>query len=358
MTVEFYSANYAVARQRFCESAVQLGWHHTSYPIEAPGPLGERLSIDVAISTQQACTHALVVSSGLHGVEGFFGSAVQCAALTTMADQLAVRGMRIIFVHALNPFGFAWSRRVNEDNIDLNRNFAVGDDAYAGSPIGYAKLDALLNPSSPPQWWNHVPLSALPILLREGMPALKQAVAGGQYEFSKGLFFGGRDRSLTVKILEQHLAEWIDDCARVLHLDLHTGLGRWATYRLIADERLSRAWSARLHGCFGEHRIGQPVSSDYEIHGGFGTWAGRRFIDREYLLLYAEFGTYHPLRIILGLRAENQAHHWGHPNKPSTVHAKRRLRRLFCPASREWRARSLAEGLDLIKSSLHILSAR
>ena len=27
------------------------------------------------------------------------------------------------FIHALNPFGFAWLRRVNEDNVDLNRNF-------------------------------------------------------------------------------------------------------------------------------------------------------------------------------------------------------------------------------------------
>jgi hypothetical protein len=26
-------------------------------------------------------------------------------------------------VHALNPFGFAWLRRVNEYNVDLNRNF-------------------------------------------------------------------------------------------------------------------------------------------------------------------------------------------------------------------------------------------
>ena len=28
-----------------------------------------------------------------------------------------------LLVHAINPYGFAWTRRVNEDNADLNRNF-------------------------------------------------------------------------------------------------------------------------------------------------------------------------------------------------------------------------------------------
>jgi hypothetical protein len=28
-----------------------------------------------------------------------------------------------MLIHALNPFGFAWLRRVNEANVDLNRNF-------------------------------------------------------------------------------------------------------------------------------------------------------------------------------------------------------------------------------------------
>ena len=39
-------------------------------------------------------------------------------------------------VHALNPVGFSWVRRVNEDNVDLNRNFVdwtspPRNDAYA-----------------------------------------------------------------------------------------------------------------------------------------------------------------------------------------------------------------------------------
>jgi hypothetical protein len=34
----------------------------------------------------------------------------------------------IVFVHALNPFGFKHHRRVNEDNVDLNRNFLTAEE--------------------------------------------------------------------------------------------------------------------------------------------------------------------------------------------------------------------------------------
>jgi Protein of unknown function (DUF2817) len=357
MAVDFFSADYFAARDRFREAAARLHWHQATHPIEASGPRGELLSIDVAISSPGQGKRALVVSSGLHGVEGFFGSAVQLAALFTNAEQLAASGVRIVFVHALNPFGFAWSRRVNEDNVDLNRNFLLDDEPYVGSPHGYANLDALLNPHRPPRWRDAFPLQALPIIVREGMPSLTQVVAGGQDNFPKGLFFGGRSRASTVRTLARHLPEWTEGCDRVLHLDLHTGLGKWATYQLMADESISQAGWLGTHKTFGDERIVRPESSNsgYRIRGGFGRWLSTQFSARNYRLLYAEFGTYHPLRVLLGLRAENQAHHWGGAEAPSTARAKRRLRELFCPASIGWRDRSLQQALGLIDRSVHAL---
>jgi hypothetical protein len=29
----------------------------------------------------------------------------------------------VLMIHLINPWGTAWIRRVNEDNIDLNRNY-------------------------------------------------------------------------------------------------------------------------------------------------------------------------------------------------------------------------------------------
>jgi Protein of unknown function (DUF2817) len=333
VAVDYFSADYATARARFIAAAGSLGWRHSSYPIEAQGPKGERLSIDVAISSATAGNAALVVSSGLHGVEGFFGSAVQLAALATMGARLAASGVRIVFIHALNPYGFSWSRRVNEDNIDLNRNFLLSGDQFAGSPDGYARLDSLLNPPTPPQWQDTIAL--LPVIVREGMPALKQAVAGGQYDFPKGLFFGGHAPSQTVRILADHLSQWIGACDRVLHLDLHTGLGRWARYQLIADSLVASDWWADVHPTLSGHRIVLPDSSDnaYRIHGGFGQWMAAHFADREY-----------------------RAHHWSVADHPATTKAKRRLRELFCPSAPGWRKQSLSQALALLDTSHRVFA--
>ena len=59
--------------------------------------------------------------------------------------------MALVLLHALNPFGVAWVRRANEENVDLNRNFLDEGETYAGSPARYAAYDALLNPKHPPR---------------------------------------------------------------------------------------------------------------------------------------------------------------------------------------------------------------
>ncbi len=65
-------------------------------------------------------------------------------------------------------------------------------------------------------------------------------------------------------------------------------------------------------------------------------------------LLCAEFGTYGPVQVLAGLRAENQAYHWGNSAAASTVKAKARLKELFCPANDVWRSQVIQRSLDLI----------
>jgi predicted deacylase len=50
----------------------------------------------------------------------------------------------MILIHALNPYGFAWLRRVNEDNVDLNRNFRNFSEPLASSAAYEAIHDALV----------------------------------------------------------------------------------------------------------------------------------------------------------------------------------------------------------------------
>ena len=65
----------------------------------------------------------MVIISETHGVEGFCGSGCQVGFLVERVYEGLPKTVGVALVHALNPYGFAWLRRVNEDNVDLNRNF-------------------------------------------------------------------------------------------------------------------------------------------------------------------------------------------------------------------------------------------
>lgn len=143
-----FSADHAAARQRFRQAASNLRWQLETHPIGVAGPSGDGLAFDVACSPGGDPEKVLVVSSGVHGVEGFFGSAVQVALLEQWAATNPPPA-RCVFLHGLNAFGFAFLRRFDENNVDPNRNFLLPHERFEGVPEGYAELDAFLNPQSP-----------------------------------------------------------------------------------------------------------------------------------------------------------------------------------------------------------------
>jgi hypothetical protein len=264
------------------------------------------------------------------------------------------RSTAVLFIHALNPYGFAWLRRFNENNVDPNRNCLLPDEKYEGSPSGYAELDSLLNPASPSRRFEPFLLRAAWHVARKGMPALKQAVAAGQYDFPKGLFYGGDKPSQSLQILHANLPRWIGPAKRVLHLDYHTGLGESATFKLLAEYGLSEEefnWLSQ-HFDAGWVEDANAAGVAYEVRGGFGNWCKWRLSERAYTYLCAEFGTYSPLKMISGLRGENRCVHWGKPADRKTQQAKKRLQELFCPSSTQWRTRALSDGVRLIRSAI------
>ena len=185
----FFSADYAVARSRFRAAAKAAGARLIPLGLEANGPAGEKLTIDIAWFGAEQPRQVLLHSSGLHGVEAFAGSAIQ---LQWMANGIAPlrEDTAVVLVHVMNPYGMAWLRRFNENNVDLNRNFLPPGAPYEGVPDGYDQLNSFLNPASPPSWDFYYARAGW-LVLRHGMSTLKQAIARGQYEYPKGLFYGG-----------------------------------------------------------------------------------------------------------------------------------------------------------------------
>ncbi|HJZ90795.1 MAG TPA: M14 family metallopeptidase [Gemmataceae bacterium] len=349
--VEFPSTYFA-SRDQFRSAGSRLGWSCFAQPIADRGPGGEELTVDAAVSPANGVERVLLVSSGLHGVEGPFGAAVQLAAMERWANRTGPpRGVRYVFLHALNPHAFAHGRRVDASNVDPNRNFLLDGEEYKGSPDGYRTFESLLNPKRPPARWDGFRLRAWLAILRHGLPPLKQALVTGQYEYPKGVYFGGQNPSATHVALRSRLREWIGSAATAVHLDIHSGLGRWGSYKLLLDEPATPPQHARLDKWFGPetYEVDHPNGVAYKPRGSFGPWCVAQGMAPDYLYLVAEFGTYGVVRMLSGLRRENQAHHWGVRGHPNTERAKTRLRELFCPASPEWRARALTQGLDLVE---------
>ena len=94
----------------------------------------------------------------------------------------------------------------------------------------------------------------------------------------------------------------------------------------------------------------------YQTRGSLGQWCKATFPDRDYTYLCAEFGTYPPLKVIGGLRAENQAHFWDSPDSPRTRRAKQRLLEMLNPASPAWREEVIRTGVELVNRGLQALS--
>ncbi len=361
MKATAFSPDYLTARQRILAAAQRLGWDTQTHALAERGPDGELLALDVIVGPSVRSDRTLVISSGLHGVEGLFGSAVQLALLEQWIDTGASRlPVRCVFLHALNPYGFAWRRRANEHNVDLNRNMLLADETFSGGPSDYATFDGYLNPKRPPTSLDLSRVRAVFTLMQHGLPALKRAVAYGQHDFPQGLFYGGAQPSWLTGMLASQFGAWLEDSRQVIHLDFHTGLGPWAGYRLLIEQPLTGAERARCAAWFGSNSFERPHEDGiaYRARGTLGRWCVSQAPGVDYVYAVAEFGTYGPLRMIAGLREENQAHHWCAAGDARIERARHRLAELFCPRSDRWRAQVLLESHRLVSRSLAVLADR
>ena len=181
---DFFSPDYATARARFRTAAEAAGAALHVLGLDAKGPAGENLTIDIAWLGAPTARRVLLHTSGLHGVEAFAGSAIQLALLDKPPRMEA--DCALILAHVLNPYGMAWLRRANENNVDLNRNFLGDGESWSGAPAVYRHVDHILNPRTPPAS-DFFYMQALWQTLRRGFRPLKRAVARGQYAFPRGL---------------------------------------------------------------------------------------------------------------------------------------------------------------------------
>ena len=313
-------------------------------PIDAKGPGGEALGIEIAWFGAENPRRVLLHSSGLHGVEGFAGSAIQLQLLNDVPK--VPDDMALVIVHILNPYGMSWLRRTNESNVDLNRNF-LSDNSYTGAPAAYGTLNSFLNPPTSPSTDLYT-LRAGWLVLRHGMPALKIAVLSGQYEYPKGLFFGGKRLEQTGERYQAFLSNRFASAEQVVAFDVHTGIGNYAEDLLMVQP----VAYPMLRPIFGDRVVPpDPEKTDsYPTTGSMDTIYARLMPKAKIYAVTQEFGTYSPMKVLHALREENRWHHYGagtikHPTKDA-------MKETFCPADETWRKAVLRRGAELLNDGL------
>ena len=345
-----FSPDYATARARFRAAAEKAGAELISLSLAANGPDGSPLTIDIAWCGSRSARRVLLHTSGLHGVEAFAGSAVQVAALIE-AHALPV-GCALVLVHVLNPYGMAWLRRANENNVDLNRNFlpqgALHGDLQA--PTLYARLDELLNPPSPPA----ADLFRLRLVCRaarHGPRRVQQAIAEGQYRYPRGLFFGGSELEPGPASYLHWLGSNLHQAEYLMALDLHTGLGRRGESLLMAEPGVGVTPQRALSAALGQPLVAlaTDASRPYRVTGSMGAVLPHVLPRARIDFVLQEIGTYGPLSVLTALRDENRWHHHGsgsieHPSKYALLEA-------LCPDSAGWRVQALEKGLALLRAA-------
>jgi len=262
----------------------------------------------------------------------------------TMAEYMSVSvaaatrgGVAILFVHAVNPYGFSHLRRANEDNIDLNRNFR--DYRFKPAPNeGYAAVHALLVPDEwPPTADNTAALGAH--LARHGAARMQAAVSSGQSEFPDGLFYGGQAPAWSNTVLRDIVRRHGAGRARLAWIDLHTGLGAWGHGERIHSGPNDAAAIARNRAWYGDDvtTVYDGTSTSAEASGVAYDAALASCPGAQYTGIVIEFGTQPLERILQALRADQWlANHPGTDDLLADA-IRRQMRESFYDDSDAWR---------------------
>ena len=319
---------------------------------------GEALAMDVVRDGPKDARSLLVVSSACHGVEGFCGSGVQTMLLRDAAwrDAAQEKGVAVLYIHALNPYGFSWWRRTTQENVDLNRNFHDFSQPLPRNP-GYDELAAALVPATwPPS--DEVNAVTERFAQERGPRALQAAVSGGQYDHPEGLFYGGRNPSWSHLTLRQVLRDHATRCTRLGWIDLHTGLGPSGVGERIFACRDDAVALQRARAWWGEQvtSIYDGSSSSAPLKGLMWLAAYEECAQAEYTGIALEYGTLPTMQMIEALRADQWLEN--HPEAPAAQRAqiKQQTRDAFYTDTDEWKQRVAEQARDAAFSALRGLS--
>lgn len=337
--LEYFKATYEESRLAFLELAAKSGGELQSHKVS--DLFFDSLYLPPSSGKKEKL---LILTSGIHGIEGFTGSALQRFFLANNHFGLKDENMGILIIHGINPYGFKNFRRVTENNVDLNRNFDTSKELFKTENTGYAKLYQFLNPG-----FEHKKISfytsAVKFILKYGMSNLRKAILQGQYQFPKGIFFGGMEFEPQVSIIQNEVMKVGVGYEKALLIDLHTGFGQRGKLHLFGD-RSVYIDQPYMNEVFHGQSVDYGQDKDfYAVTGGFTVFMAKLFHQRaKFAGVVFEFGTIDSHKASGSL--DSLYRMINEKQKPELFRA------MFYPESSEWRMKVLSQ----FESSLKLLA--
>ena len=351
----YFSDDYAEARELFLAAAENAGARLWQFAHPLKGPNGEALGTDIVILGPRDARNIVVAGSATHGIEGFCGSGCQTGFLRENWAARLNSDTALVLVHANNPHGFAHQRRVNEDNIDLNRNFI---DFQAGRPDSHDY--AQLHPSLVPETWEGPAREKADAAIeafkqREGLNKFQQVTSRGQYDFPDGLFYGGSGASWSRRTIESFAREHLSGAARIALVDFHTGLGPRGYGEIIGRGGPGDGQYERTCAWYGDEVKSAAVgnSASVRLNGTIDFGYHRACPKTEITAITLEFGTRPLEEVHEAIRADNWLYAKGGAENSSYFELiKEQMRTAFYGEDSQWKADIWARGQEVVAQAL------
>jgi len=285
----YFPRGYDQSRAAFRHACVNMpGCVGDSFPVTYQAPAGQDLTIDTAyIANGDAAGDSarndrlVILQSGIHGPEAFGGAAVQRLVFEKHVPKLRQAGFDVLMIHAVNPWGFKNLRRVDGNNVDLNRNFSPGDPRLPYSHVNkdYPSLRYLAERQTPvgTVWWQSFLLDFRTFLAYAGHgfdPGyIGNGLHAGQYAAPDGFEFGGSAPAQQTRFWNERIKPIMARyTGEIVFLDLHTGLGPANTLTVFSGDGWPPARVAALRAFVADTgdsgiRVQAPTESSYQSSG-------------------------------------------------------------------------------------------
>lgn len=352
--IQLFPLSYAKSREGFLAEAEAAGGALEEYVHPSKGPRGETLAMDVARFGLPGAERVLFINSGTHGVEGHCGSGVQRSLVNAATFAHLPPNVAVVLVHAVNPYGFAYERRVDHQNIDVNRNFIDRTQPLPENKA-YEELFDILNPTTleDNRWSGKITSYAI----FRGRVAAFQATMGGQFRHPGGIQYGGVEPSWSNTMLHAVWKKHASGAQIAASIDIHTGLGKKGRGVLFqtanqgdASVEIARRWWGRVK------RYDRPSPEFTLTNGGMGPAFEAGSGARLSVPVVLEFGTHPPKRVFSALRADNWLENHAERSSALGREIAERVRAAFFIDETEWRWRVLERGHAVVHTAIRGLA--